>query len=97
MSLNEKLTLFPETRGKASMCVCRHTCRLWLLQWAGKPEDEIIPMDTIFPMSGRHGVEPLSRLEIVWNYQLLLGMGEGADYKQIKCLSEPEGTNVQRP
>lgn len=76
------------------------------MQWAGKPEDKIIPMDSVFPMrregmstalSGRHRVEPLSRLEKVWNYQLLLGVGEGVDYKQKKCLSEPESTNVQRP
>lgn len=96
MSLNGNLPLFPETRGKVSVCVCRHTCRLWLLQWAGKPEDEIIPMDSIFPtrrewistaLSRRHRVEPLSRLEKVWNYQLLLGVGEGANYKQVKCLS----------
>lgn len=65
-----------------------------------------MPVGSIFPMrreamwtavSERHRAEPLGRLEKVWNSQLHSGGREGADYKVIKCLSEPEGREIQRP
>lgn len=63
-----------------------------------------MPMDSVFPVrreamtvGERHRAEPLRGLEKVWNSQLLSGIREGADYKVIKCLSEPEGREIQRP
>lgn len=51
-------------------------------------------MNSIFPMkreavlmamNERGRVEPLWGLKKVWNYQLLSGVEEDADYKQLKC------------
>jgi hypothetical protein len=37
-------------------------------------------------MSEKVRVEALWKVEKVWNYQLLLEVGDKADYKQMKCL-----------
>lgn len=94
MSLKGSFISFSETEEKS-----------WL-PWSRQQEGEIMAVDSIFPArrdatstaaSDRCRAKPPRRPEKVWNEQFPSGVGEGADYKAIKCLSEPEGREIQRP